>query len=1140
MFSWKRAQIPLCLGAFLISVLISLLTIAPSQAQSQATKTLPRLEITQGWHYLWGDVSINNLHNAKLCPKLEISNGDPCWKEFTFPERLWKSPQDQQQNNVWLGVRLPEGKLQSPTLYLGAVPNILEAYLDEQLIYTRLSPNSLPPGHGEGYQWPIVPLDSNFSGKSLFINVYVGGEQSIYIGFFDRIVIGSKFNVIRCLFKDEISTILGCIFILIGLWFSLTCVFRSQDKRLILAFALLAIAGGIYNLSQSTIVPLLFKDSMNWEYSRYTAFCFLPILSLIGFEQIFGSGYFSIIQRLWQIHLIYSVISLGLIFIYNSSWLYEIYIDHYLLLASTIILLIHAIPIAINKRNYSAKIFSLGLSILAITAMHDILVYRFEPESWYQRFYPWGMLLFILSLGLILERRFAETRRLLKEYNQKLETKNAALQEMDQLKNEFLANTSHELKTPLNGIIGIAESLIDGATGELSQSTASNLSLIVSSGKRLTQLVNDLLDFSALKHKQINLRIKPVGMREITEVVLLLSRPLVGNKNLQLINQVSSSSPPVDADENRLQQILYNLVGNAVKFTERGTIKVSAEVVNSYLKITVYDTGIGIPPDKVDRIFEAFEQGNGSINRKYGGVGLGLAVTKKLVQLHGGNIDVESTPNLGSRFSFTLPISKGKVERKQREEVSQVQNYLAMASDSEHLISDHLISDYLMSDHLISDHLISDHLISDHLMSDHLMSDQNLSPPTMKALKILIVDDEPVNLQVLVNHLYLQNYKITKAVNGEDAFTKITQGYKPDLILLDIMMPKMTGYEFCKKIREKYLPNELPVVLLTAKNQISDLVAGFAAGANDYLTKPISKNELLARIKTHLQLAKINVAYGRFVPREFLQFLERDSIIDVQLGDNVQKEMTVLFSDIRSFTSLSEKMSPQDNFNFINDYLSRVSPVIRNYNGFIDKYIGDAVMALFPEKADHALKAAIEMQKQVYSYNSHRNNSGYEPIASGIGLHKGSLILGTVGESQRMDTTVIADTVNLASRLESLTKIYGAEILISKPTLNDLDNRESYHYRCLGRVKVKGKSKPVEIFEVYDANPEDLIAFKSKTTPRFEEAVAYYVEKKFAQAQRIFEELLESNHQDRVVELYIERCVKARECGVSELDIVIT
>ncbi|NEO46825.1 MAG: response regulator [Moorea sp. SIO4A3] len=1125
MFSWKRAQILLCLGAFLISVLISLLTIAPSQAQSQASKTLPPLEITKGWHYLWGDVSINNLRNAKLCTKVEIAKSDPCWQPFTFPERLWKSQQDQQQNNVWLGVRLPEGKWQSPTLYLGAVPNILEAYLDQQLIYTRLSPNSLPPANGDGYQWPIVPLDSNFSGKSLFINVYVGTDQSIYIGFFDRIVIGSKFNVIRCLFKDEISTVLGCIFILIGLWFSLTCLFRSQDKGLILAFGLLAIASGVYNLSQSTIIPLLFKDSLNWEHTRYTAFCFLPILTLIGFEQIFGSGYFSIIQRLWQIHLIYSVISLGLIVIYNSSWLYDIYIDHYLILTSTIILLLHAIPIAITQKNYYAKLFISGLSILVLGGMHDILVYRFELENWYQRFYPWGMLLFILSLGLILERRFAETRRLLQEYNQKLETKNAALQEMDQLKNEFLANTSHELKTPLNGIIGIAESLIDGATGELSHSTASNLSLIVSSGKRLTQLVNDLLDFSALKHKQINLKIKPVGMREITEVVLLLSRPLVANKNIQLINQVSSSIPPVDADENRLQQILYNLVGNAIKFTERGTIKVSAEVVTSYIKITVSDTGIGIPPDKLDRIFEAFEQGDGSINRKYGGVGLGLAVTKKLVQLHGGDIDVESTPNLGSRFSFTLPISTGKVERKQREEVSKVQNYLAMASDSEHLISEHLMSD---------------HLMSDHLMSDHLMSDQTLSPPTMKALKILIVDDEPVNLQVLVNHLYLQNYKITKAVNGEDAFTKITQGYKPDLILLDIMMPKMTGYEFCKKIREKYLPNELPVVLLTAKNQISDLVAGFAAGANDYLTKPISKNELLARIKTHLQLAKINVAYGRFVPREFLQFLERDSIIDVQLGDNVQKEMTVLFSDIRSFTSLSEKMSPQDNFNFINDYLSRVSPVIRNYNGFIDKYIGDAVMALFPEKADHALKAAIEMQKQVYSYNSHRNNSGYEPIASGIGLHKGSLILGTVGESQRMDTTVIADTVNLASRLESLTKIYGTEILISKPTLTDLDNRDNYHYRCLGRVKVKGKSQPVEIFEVYDANPEDLIAFKSGTTPRFEEAVAYYVEEDFDQAQQIFEELLQSNKEDRVVELYIERCAKARLFGVSELDIVIT
>ena len=421
-----------------------------------------------------------------------------------------------------------------------------------------------------------------------------------------------------------------------------------------------------------------------------------------------------------------------------------------------------------------------------------------------------------------------------------------------------------------------------------------------------------------------------------------------------------------------------------------------------------------------------------------------------------------------------------------------------------------------------------------------ILTDEEASAPTEGAFKILIVDDEPVNLQVLVNHLSLQNYAITQASNGIEALDVIRRGFQPDLILLDIMMPKMTGYELCHKIREQFLATEVPVVLLTAKNQVSDLVEGFSAGANDYLTKPVSKNELLARIKTHIQLSKINAAYGRFVPHEFLQFLERESIVDVQLGDQVQKEMTVLFSDIRSFTTLSEKMSPKENFDFINAYLSRVSPVIRNYHGFIDKYIGDAIMALFPQTADDAVQAAIDMQKQVSLYNTYRQENSDQPIAIGIGLHTGTLMLGTVGESQRMEGTVIADAVNLASRLEGLTKFYGVDILISEQTLSRLDNPHNYNYRFLGRYKVKGKSEPVNVFEVYDADPKHLIELKRQTRAEFEQGVSFYVGEKFTEAQQIFERVLHENQQDRVTQLYIERCQKAQRFGVSELNIVIS
>jgi two-component system sensor histidine kinase ChiS len=268
--------------------------------------------------------------------------------------------------------------------------------------------------------------------------------------------------------------------------------------------------------------------------------------------------------------------------------------------------------------------------------------------------------------------------------------------------------------------------------------------------------------------------------------------------------------------------------------------------------------------------------------------------------------------------------------------------------------------------------------------TESLLLSLSQTAPSQNEFTVLAVDDEPINLQVVANHLLLQRYTVIQAANGMEALTEIQNGLRPDLIILDVMMPKMSGYQVCQKIREQFPASEMPIVMLTAKNQVSDLVEGLGAGANDYLSKPVLKNELLARIKTHIELSKINTAYGRFVPHEFLRFLERDSIVDLRLGDQVQKEMSILFADIRSFTTLSEEMSPKQNFDFINSYLSRVGPVIRKHKGFIDKYIGDAVMALFPEAAEDALRAAIEMQEQVSLYNIHRQKTGYLPLAIGL------------------------------------------------------------------------------------------------------------------------------------------------------------
>ncbi|MBD2576454.1 response regulator [Oscillatoria sp. FACHB-1406] len=707
-----------------------------------------------------------------------------------------------------------------------------------------------------------------------------------------------------------------------------------------------------------------------------------------------------------------------------------------------------------------------------------------------------------------------------------LETQNAELQRLDKLKDEFLANTSHELRTPLNGIIGLAESLVDGATGELPDTTKANLNTIIASGRRLANLVNDLLDFSRLRHKHIELQLTAVGLREIVDLVLTFCQTQVGQKSLQLINAIDPETPLVLADENRLQQILYNLVGNAIKFTESGIVEVSAQLVfpepppsdderlfatTGNLAISVKDTGIGIPEDRYEKIFESFEQADGSTAREYGGTGLGLAVTQKLVELHGGEIHLTSQVGVGSEFVFTLPLARSADSKLQRWEDRERNRSLSL-------------KDLRQAQDLQATKSTAQMIAK---LSDRcplILTDNK--PKVNSQFRILIVDDEPVNLQVLANHLLLENYAIAQATNGFEALEILNRGFKPDLILLDVMMPRMTGYEVCQKIRESFPALELPIVMLTAKNQTEDLVQAFNLGANDYLTKPFVKKELLARIKTHISLSKINAAYGRFVPHDFLKFLGKESIIDVELGDHTYKEMTILFSDIRSFTTLSEQMSPEDNFNFINSYLKRVSPVIRNRNGFIDKYIGDAIMALFPRCADDAVKGAIEMQEQIRLYNAHREMQGYVPISSGMGLHTGDMMLGTIGEEQRMESTVISDAVNLASRLESLTKPYGAKILISQETLYSLADMEKFHYRFLDRVRVKGKNQAIAIFEIFDGDPEEVRALKLQTKSEFERAIVYYYQQQLEPAEQIFQEILRLNPEDRAAALYLTRCTQ--------------
>lgn len=281
--------------------------------------------------------------------------------------------------------------------------------------------------------------------------------------------------------------------------------------------------------------------------------------------------------------------------------------------------------------------------------------------------------------------------------------------------------------------------------------------------------------------------------------------------------------------------------------------------------------------------------------------------------------------------------------------------------------------------------------------------------------------------------------------------------------------------------------------------------------------------DITEKKKAEEYLFKLNHTYQKFVPNQFLEFLGRSDITEIQLGDQTQREMSILFSDIRSFTTLSETMSSEENFKFINSFLKRIAPEIIKNNGFIDKYIGDAVMALFPDHANHAIDAAIGMLEEIAGYNEKRKVKGFFPITIGIGINTGLLTLGIVGDHNRMEGTVISDVVNLASRMEALTKMYGASILITEHTFMKTKDTKKYAYRSLDTVKVKGKNEPITVIEILNGNSPEMIDLKVSTKQDFEIGITLYQTREFTDAIQYFRKVLEKNEKDKAAEIYLKR-----------------
>jgi class 3 adenylate cyclase len=423
---------------------------------------------------------------------------------------------------------------------------------------------------------------------------------------------------------------------------------------------------------------------------------------------------------------------------------------------------------------------------------------------------------------------------------------------------------------------------------------------------------------------------------------------------------------------------------------------------------------------------------------------------------------------------------------------------------------------------------------------------------------ILIVDDTPANLRLLAGMLSEQSYKVRPVPNGGLALTA-AQAAPPDLILLDITMPELDGYKVARRLKADENTRDIPIIFISALDEILDKVKAFEAGGVDYITKPFQFEEVLARVETHLtlrrlqlelqqanealeqrvqartaELSELNQSLARFVPKLLLERLGKTSITDVHLGDQVQGTMAVMFADIRGFTTLSEQMGPQENFNFLNQFLGEVSPVIRENHGFVDKYLGDGIMAVFPDDPADAVATAIDMRRILARHNQFLTNSGYDPIQIGIGINTGSVMLGVIGETERIQGTVISDTVNVAARLEGMTKLYDIAIAVCQGTVRSIRDNNQYHYRFIDQVRAVGRKQTMGVFEVYDGDALEVVALKDQTKPDFEKGLDAYFARKFGLAENQFERVITQNPSDKVAQIQFERAKRYAVKGVAD------
>jgi GAF domain-containing protein/class 3 adenylate cyclase/two-component SAPR family response regulator len=616
------------------------------------------------------------------------------------------------------------------------------------------------------------------------------------------------------------------------------------------------------------------------------------------------------------------------------------------------------------------------------------------------------------------------------------------LLELDKQKTEFFQNISHEFRTPITLIQGPLESVVAAGEG-LSYSQSA---IALRNSRRLLRLVNQLLDLQRLDAGRMQPSFHPCDLVEFVSQIVESFRPYCEKKKLHLATQLDECST-VYLDMEKFDKVVYNLLSNAMKFTpEGGTISVRLKSEGDRCILQVQDTGIGIVQEQIPHLFERFRQAEGSANRSYEGSGLGLALVKELVELHGGQVTVESVYGQGTTFSLWLVTGKAHLPAQQ---VLETPTELNTSRASVELADLELVES------------TTDNIEDITINFPTSIDTQDSVHKTQHS--ILVVDDNP-DLRTYVSEIFRRNgYHVQTARNGYEGHS-IAKEIIPSLIVTDLMMPLVSGLEMIQMIRKEEKLRGIPIILLTAKVDEETRIEGTEHGADAYLAKPFNDRELLAEVRNLLALkenerriVELNTYLTESVLKRFLPavLVQKAATGDLTLDLRPEPRLiTVLFSDIVGFTQLSNTLRSRRVAELLNEYLEAMTKVVFGNGGTVDKFMGDAILALYGapeeltpnEQVRRAINTARAMHRSLADLNQRWREQGVfdgdrlTSVQFRCGIHQGTAVVGMFGSAERADYTAIGPSVNIAARLQAAA--LPGTILVSAAVADYLQEEE--------------------------------------------------------------------------------------------------